>query len=813
MVESDSSQYSNGLFSFISNKYVFYAVVLLLVVLAVYMRLGLIGYQGLFEPDGFFYYAIVKATIANHLSEPQYLPISGFPTHNFIGEAPGLPYLTVIFYLLLSPLGISALTVMRLLPLLVTIIEMALAYLIAKRMSNSRAFGIAAMFFIAVSSGNIARTGALIYRGDTFISMIIMAAIYLFIRVYDEKDIKIKIALSLFAAFLLSTGALIWNGSPYIIVVYMLALVLAAVYSFIKGDINISKDTIILSATLVLTNILEVTYIILKGARPGLLFSGREFYYFYIPLILISAVSYYIITRRRSDYIFSAPARRAVVAVLTLLVCAAVIYVAAHYYVVQALGAAGVQAATNKTSTISNAVGSTTQELQKPTTAFLFASFGLQLYFLAPIGIILFLLFDDRLKQPGRKESFKINVNVAFLAIVAYLIVTGFLQYNAIRYNSLLSLPVAILAAYGLYAGVMLVKDVELQRGLLNVAVALVIIAVSIYSIYMLYQTLQIGITDKVVAYIAETVVPIAMLLLISVYAIIGIFLGRIKLVYVGIAIIVIVVYFSIAKCTMESFTFTQADGINQQFLNAMTWMSNTINTPANSTVLTLWPDGSVVEGWGNRTSYMDSVGGEDPIRIFNFANFLLNETTDAQYISRIHPDYFVSRQYWFVELSGLAQEGIPVNLSAYAYVPLTPTTIQHNATSQFYLFSSQYYNVAVIHKGNDTAANYTAYIGQPGSNVGAPMKRMMLYNTDTGIYQVFNYTGNATASDYTFVVLYSNNLISGGMIVAPTLYNSNIFKLVYQCNQYECAWGSNNVTMRAVYINNDTRIYKVEYT
>ena len=812
MIESDPSQHSARLFSLFSNRYVFYAVVILLVVLAVYMRLGLIGYQGLFEPDGFFYYSIIQATIANHLSEPQYLPISGFPSHNFIGEAPGLPYLTVIFYLLLSPFGISALTIMRLLPIFTALIEMALAYLIAKRLLNSRVLGMTAMFFVAVSSANIARTGALIYRGDTFISMVMMAALYLLIRTYDSKDMRIKAALAVFAAFVLSTGSLIWNGSPYIIVVYMMALVLAALYAFIKGDLQISKDTLLLSAALIITNILEVIYVSLNGARPGVLFSGIEFYYFYVPLILISVVSYYILSRRRSDYMFSAPGRRAVVSVLALLVCAALIYVTANHYVVQALGAAGVQAATNRTSTINNAVGSTTQELQKPSTSFLFASFGLQMYFLAPIGIILFLLFDDRIGG-SRKESFRLNINIAFIAIFAYLVVTGFLQYNAIRYNSLLSLPIALFAAYGLYASVTLLKDVELRRGFLLTAAAVVILAASIYSIYTLYQVLHIGITGKVFAYVAETIVPIAMLLLIAVYALSGMVTGRMRLAYIGIAVIVVVVYFSLAKGTMESYTFTQADGINQQFLSAMVWLRNTTNTPANSTVLTLWPDGSVVEGWGNRTSYMDSVGGENSIRIFDFANFLLNTTNDSQYISRIHPDYFISRQYWFVELSGLAQEGIPTNLSAYAYVPLTPTNIQHNATAQFYLFSSQYYNAEVIHFGNDTTANYISYIGQPGSNVGAPMARTMLYNTATGAYQVFNYTGNSRVSNYTFVVFYSNNLISGGMIVAPTLYDSNIFKLVYQCNQYECAWGSNNVTMRAVYVNNDTRIYKVVYT
>ena len=41
------------------------------------------------------------------------------------------------------------------------------------------------------------------------------------------------------------------------------------------------------------------------------------------------------------------------------------------------------------------------------------------------------------------------------------------------------------------------------------------------------------------------------------------------------------------------------ADQINPQFIQALAWMYN--NTPSNSVVLTLWPDGSVVEGVAQR--------------------------------------------------------------------------------------------------------------------------------------------------------------------------------------------------------------------
>ena len=64
----------------INNRIIFVVLAMAILAIAVYARLGLVTSQGLFEPDGFFYYSIVRATINSHLIEPQYLGISGFPT-------------------------------------------------------------------------------------------------------------------------------------------------------------------------------------------------------------------------------------------------------------------------------------------------------------------------------------------------------------------------------------------------------------------------------------------------------------------------------------------------------------------------------------------------------------------------------------------------------------------------------------------------------------------------------------------------------------------------------------------------------------
>lgn len=52
--------------------------------------------------------------------------------------------------------------------------------------------------------------------------------------------------------------------------------------------------------------------------------------------------------------------------------------------------------------------------------------------------------------------------------------------------------------------------------------------------------------------------------------------------------------------------TYQPADSINSQFISALNWLKT--NTPANSTILTTWPDGSVVEAIANRHVLIDSV-------------------------------------------------------------------------------------------------------------------------------------------------------------------------------------------------------------
>jgi asparagine N-glycosylation enzyme membrane subunit Stt3 len=810
-------KYRNQLSAVLGSRYFIILLAIMMFALAIYIRSGLLRYQGLFEPDGFFYYSYIRAIINNHLAFPRHLGISGFPWHNGLGEAPGLPYLTVIFYLVVGWSGIGYLTVMRLLPVLWVLLEMIVAYFIAKQLSNSRFLGLLAMFFVAISSGNVARTAALVYRGDTFISLPLMVGLYLFILGLKKESGKEVLLYSVAGAAVLSAGIMIWNGSPYAVAVYLLSVAMIVLYAFIKGSRQLSRKALIFAVGMIATYLLQNAYVALGAGNPGLLLQGNSFLVFYIPVLAIAVLAYFVIDRKVA--FFGSAVKRAVFVLAAIAVIGIIVVVAFPNVVNNIAVASGVIApqstATNQSTTnqssnanIAHAVGTTTQELQQPSYGFLFSSFGLQLY-LAPIGVVAFILASAYIERKKKGPGFDSGALSAFIIMAVYFVVTSYLQYNAIRYNALISIPIAIFAAYGLYAVVRIVWDIDLEGKRWAPVVALVMLAVAAYIIYRSYVFASQGFSAKSLLFAGGGTAMIILGVALVVHTLITVITGRLRLRVLAAVAVAVILIFGTAYSIAESFGSVQADGINPQFLGAMTWMKN--NTPTNSTVLALWPDGSVVEAWANRTSYMDSVGGENGTRIYYFARFLANTSSDGNYLYSIgKPDYLVSRQYWMAELEGLLTEGIPSNISTYSYVALYPTSIKHNATASFYLFQNQYYNVTVVSNQQANGMSYNGYVSANGGPYTL-LGRVVFYNTSSALYSTVNATGQA--ADYTYVVFFSGNLISGGMLLTDQLYNSNLFKLVYLCNRVECPYNANsNVVLQAVYMNNDTKIFRISY-
>lgn len=806
--------------SLMEKKYVVLGLAILIIVINIILRTGLLQYQGLFEPDGFFYYAVIKQAIANHYVVSNYLQISGFPSHNFIGEAPGLPYLTVIgYYLLHGITGLSALTIMRWMPILFGVIYAIFGYFLAKYLSNSKALGLLAMLFLGLSSGNIARTAGTVYRGDSFITFFLMLAFILMFKCYEEKNQRRKYLWAVIASVVLSLGIVVWNGSPFIIVIYMLALFLITLYGFIKAELEILFSSLLLSAGLLLMHLLQLFYISIDMARMGLQLAGNDFFIFWLPILLVSALSYYIIKHIHKFRVLSAAKTRSI-AVVVLAVVGSILMIALFFNTLINLASPinPIIAPTNVTNStaIGASITATTQELQKPTYGFLWSSFNFQL-FLAPLGVALFLIFAYLIYKNNRfikRDHFNFNP-VAFLALAAYfLVATAYLQYSAIRFNAIISVPLAIFAAFGVYAIAKLFWNVNIKNRILTYLILICLLVLVLLAVYFFYPTAKTAFS--VVS--GTIILACVLLVLLFCYSLYLVIYGHFNLKYIILGIILIILVFNFYNTYFESYTATQADGINPQFLQAMTWLRN--NTASNATVLALWPDGSVVEGWGNRTSYMDSVGGENSSKIYPFSKFLFNTTDDAQYLYSAHkPDYLIARNFWYEELGGIAQEGLIQNSSLYGYIIMNGLNSSTNGTAQFFTFTSDsypYYKAEMVVQPGPVngSTRYIAYLGEQNSTHFTLMRQIIFFNTTSSAYNMVS-TGNATNSiNFTLMVSYSGRDISGAYVLGQDLVQSNVFKFTFLCNQFTCPYNKNpqNVTLTQVYSNGDTRIFKINY-
>ncbi len=751
-------------------KLVVLALVVILII-DIVVRLGMIGYAGFFEPDGFFHYAVITYAVSHGLSIPNTLNLSGFPTHNLVSETEGFYYITIIPWLILGK-SISYYTIMRLIPVLFGMLDALGAFFLARYLVRSDVLGLLAAFFVATSNGDIARTAALVYRGDGFSTIFVIVAMILLVKGFSYKlgsaegqqgsgSIKRVALYGLGSAFVLSIASAIWNGAPYAVITYMLALILATVYGFISARKALLKNTFIMGVALVFDYILVHAYMALDIIR-GQALTSLHFFLFYLPVLAAALLAWIIIENKDklAGIAGSAATRSYFIIALLVIGVIAVLVIGGNYISSVASGGGLVIAGNNLTETI--------QELQKPTFGFLFSSFMLQL-FLAPLGIILFLLFARRIGSrgaaqgvgdgdvTGRRFSLYGNINAGSLVLFAYIATTAYLQYNAIRFNSLLAVPLAIFSAYGVYGAYMLVRNAKLRK-------------------------------------------------------------FQLRYVYLGVTIAILV--YAVAFAYMSSETSAPADGINAQFLSAMSWMRN--NTPQNATVLALWPDGSVVEGWAHRTSLMDSVGGQNSMLIYNFSRFLFNKTNSSAYLySAGKPEYVVSRGYWLAEIGGIAQEGNITGTKAqpYGYTLMSSYNRKVQGNETVYTFvtaASDTINGAalILNQTSRNTTNTTAYIHTGSSSQYYRIANIIFYNT-TGLGSQLISTNSTGELNYTLMLFYSGPNIQGATVLGPALPESNFFKLIYGCTDRLCNYTGpeGNASLRLVYGNTDTRIYKVSYS
>ncbi|MEM3775441.1 MAG: hypothetical protein QXZ35_02195 [Candidatus Micrarchaeaceae archaeon] len=761
-----------GTAKFLDTRIFFAAAIITIIILTIAFRISLLKDAGFYEPDGFYHYRVILTAIANNFVIPQYLNTSGWPAHTLITEPHGLYWVTLVPYFFLRYFGISAYTVMRLVPVFFGILDVFGAYYLSRFLSKDKLFGLLVMLFVALSLGDAARTSALIYRGDGFVTIFLLIALVFMIKIFEEKDRNRKIAYAVISAVALSLTNVVWNGAPFATAVYVFAFALIVLYSFIMEKKEMLRESAYPLAALLVWYLLANSYKALH-VFISQTFTGKFFVLLYAAMLIGWGAAYLLSERaERFKALVGTAKRRIYVAAAFLIISIIAIDVAAPAFVYQIFVGNGFITTSSFAATI--------EELQAPTPSFLFSSFGPTI-FTTPMSIVLYLstfvahpkyafwilmlvsflpYFFMQIEGSGNfsdgKAQKRFHASAALLVLLAYYAITGYLQMHAVRFNSLVAVPLAIFSAYTFY---WLIKH------------------------FHRYRFIGYGILTGFIVYI----------------------------------FVVAVLYSS---------AITQADGINPAFLQALSWLKN--NTAPNSVVLTLWPDGSVVEGWANRTSVMDSVGSQNVSKADPFAAWLLNSSDDPQFLlSNMmgRPDYLLTRYFWLEETGGIYTEaGISENSSQFAYLLFNSFSISANSTALVLTMSNTVSNTvarAIITTHNGTQTISAFYIG--GNSVSgyriSPFANIEFYNQLNASSVVVPQKAFNRTNGQTLLISYSpipNPKIAinvtGAMAFMPGLFESNMAKFLYQCGASGCAWNNSIAGLKLVYINSDTKIFRIVY-
>ncbi len=754
------------------NLIIFILISFALLVTSVYIKSVLLKYYGFYEPDGFFHFAVVRAAINNNFIVPNTLSLSGWPTHAEVTEPAGLYYMTVIPYAILQFFGINYYDIMRLIPILFGILDILLGYYLAKSYRKDLFFSLLVVALIALNLGLSARTSGTIYRGDSFATTFLLLALIFLVKGLKTDESKHMYLPYAATGLMLGLSTGVWNGGIFAVAIILFATVIMMSLSFITDNLKILNKVNYILLSLVIWFLIESLFLFMNVIK----FVNAAFSWPLFPVILIFiGIGNLILTtllkskdrfrvytcniERRIGTIF---AFGVIAFVITSIIFPAIIY---NVFIANGFYIKGSNSAS---------FASTIQELQPPTTSFLYASFGIVPFF-TPMSIIMYLstyFLNDTvafwllsliaivpyffLDVEGQQENkllsgnavFRFHIEPALLILAAYYLLTEYLQMYAVRFNSLIAVPLSIFAAYTLY-----------------------------------WLTLRLG-----------------------------------KYKVVGIAIVVVLIVSIINTDLIYSQNLVQADQINPNFIGAMAWMKN--NTPSNAVVLTLWPDGSVVEGVANRTSITDSVGSQDPSIANPFAAFLLNNSNQAQFLLNplsSKPSYFVARYAWLIETSGIYTES-ELNASAYNYAYAQFTSFQENANANGTLvtLSSQQgigAQLQISTRGNNTGINAIATFGNNASAV----QRVVFFNLSDGNYSAINQTAYNQTNGGTLLVEYSDVPkpgyfinVTGAYLFNKGIAESNLFKLLFLCGPQKCEWDNNIATMQLVYNNPDTKITAV---
>jgi len=173
------------------------------------------------------------------------------------------------------------------------VLTILLLYILLKKTIGTRA-ALIGVSFLAICSGHIVRSHALVYRGENFVlPPLILSLIFGFLFLTTEK----KLLYSILAGIVSASSVLFWPGYHYALVIYTLSLIFFITWNFIKGkeiNANVNYSIISLVVQAISAFILIFLFSIqLNNTIPS-----------YIPLVIsLSASAFLLLLKVSSKYL------------------------------------------------------------------------------------------------------------------------------------------------------------------------------------------------------------------------------------------------------------------------------------------------------------------------------------------------------------------------------------------------------------------------------------------------------------------------------------------------------------------------------
>ncbi|MEM3791369.1 MAG: hypothetical protein QXL16_01405, partial [Candidatus Micrarchaeaceae archaeon] len=212
----------------------FFSSIALIILAGIFFRISMLKYFGFYEPDGYYHYSIIVQVIENGFRFPKYDVLSGWPQHTLFNTEPeGLYWVTLLPYLFLRYFGVSVYNVMRLVPVAYGIADIVGAYFLSRYLSKNKIFSLLVLLFVSLSLGDAARTSALIYRGDGFVTIFLIISLIFLVKVFKSSNWLESFSFAFLSAVFLSLCNFVWNGAPFATAIYYISVGLIISLSFI----------------------------------------------------------------------------------------------------------------------------------------------------------------------------------------------------------------------------------------------------------------------------------------------------------------------------------------------------------------------------------------------------------------------------------------------------------------------------------------------------------------------------------------------------------------------------------------------------